>query len=181
MTAPTPVLTLDYGRPQMLISSEARRAFRLLLLLSILSGLCVASCFLTFTETMVATIIHVLVFTTTIALAVRFGQSMMRVMSWADDPSRGRRLVLDLIALLGVAMIGAAPVAYQFRDTVSDPAKSLAVALLGVAYGLMALTTARHVMLYRLLAGLCRGIQRPGMARSLVVLGWFKAIYEFLW
>ena len=54
MTAPTPVLTLDYAHPTSLGNVQGQIAFRRMFVLSILSGLCVGSCFLTFTETLIA-------------------------------------------------------------------------------------------------------------------------------
>src|SRR5947209_404798 len=113
MTTPVPVMALEYARPMTLGSIEARRAFRQMLFLSILSGLCVASCFLTFTETLIAAFIHTLVFTVTIALAVSSGKALFQVVSWADDPNRRARIVLDVIALAGVAGIGVAPLVYH--------------------------------------------------------------------
>ena len=180
MTAPAPVLTLDYAHPQSLGSIQGQIAFRRMFVLSILSGLCVGSCFLTFMETLIAVVIHVAIFTLTIVWAVRAGMGLMQMMSSADDPSRRRRMILDLLALVGIAIIGAAPVVYHVGKTrVTDD--HLFTAALGTAYSLLALGTARHVMLYRLLAGLCRTINRQAMARSLITLGWFKAIYEVLW
>lgn len=181
MTAPSPVLTLDYAHPTSLGSLQGRIAFRRMFVLSILSGLCVGSCFLTFTETLIAIVIHVAIFTLTIVWAVRAGIGLMQMMSAAEDPSRRRRTVLDMLALVGVAIIGAAPVVYHVGQITNFSQDGPFCAGLGIAYSLLALTTARHVMLYRLLAGLCRTINRQAMARSLITLGWFKAIYEFLW
>src|SRR5438874_1516114 len=178
MTAPAPVLTLDYAHPQSLGSIQGQIAFRRMFVLSILSGLCVGSCFLTFTETLIAIVIHVAIFTLTIVWAVRAGGGLMQMMSSADDPSRRRRTILDMLALIGVALIGVAPVVYHVGQMTSLNNEGAFTLGLGIAYSLLALTTARHVMLYRMLAGLCRTINRDAMARSLITLGWFKAIYE---
>jgi hypothetical protein len=174
-------LTLEYAQPQTLDNAEAKAAFRQLLLVSILSGLCVASCFVTFTATIIAAVIHVLIFTATILLAIRGGKSIFRMMSSDDDPSRTWRTIFDILALVGVAMIGAAPVVYHVGMAYQVKNGEAFAAALGVAYLLMAATTARHVMLYRLLATMCRGTNRRGFAGGLVALGWIKAVYEFLW
>src|SRR5438046_7906059 len=119
MTAPAPVLTLDYAHPQSLGSIQGQIAFRRMFVLSILSGLCVGSCFLTFTETLIAYVIHVAIFTLTIVWAVRAGVGMMQMMSSAEDPSRRGRTILDLLALIGIAIIGAAPVVYHLAGSPS--------------------------------------------------------------
>ena len=180
MTAPIPVMTLEYSHPQTLGSPAARAAFGWMVVLSILSGLCVAVCFLSFTETVVAWVIHTLVFAATIAVAIKSGASFMQLIPASDDPGRALRLSLDVVALAGVAAIGVSPWVYSFLHANSLNDSSFA-GLLGVAYLLLTVTTWRHVMFYRLLAGVCRGISRDRVARGLVALGWFKAIYEFLW
>src|SRR3954452_1343328 len=111
MTAP--VLTLDYAHPQSLGNIDGQIALRRLLILTILSGLCVGSCFLTFTESPIALVIHGVIFTATIVMALRAGLKLTQVMPAADDPSRTRRMVLDVIALAGIAVTGVAPFAYQ--------------------------------------------------------------------
>src|SRR4051812_12571520 len=134
MTAPMPVLTLDYAHPQSMGSIQGQIAFRRMFVLSILSGLCVGSCFLTFTETWIAVAIHVAIFGLTIAWALRAGKALMEMMSSADDPRRRGRIVLDLIALVGIAIIGAAPVVYQIgRSTQITGGEAPFTLILGMA------------------------------------------------
>jgi hypothetical protein len=151
-----------------------------MLVLSVLSGLCVASCFLTFTETLIAAIVHLAVFTATIVWALMAGTSLFQLIPPNDDPGRTRRVVMDFAALAGIGIIGIAPL-FVFSKGASATTNLVATSSLAAAYFLMTITTVRHVMLYRLLAGVCRTINRYRMARALLVLGWVKAIYEFLW
>jgi hypothetical protein len=180
MTAPMPVMALEYAHPQMLDGAAARKALGWMLMLAILSGLCVAVCFLSFTETFVAWVIHTLIFGVTIAVGFKSGKALMQMIPSVDDPTRTARTALDATALLGIAGIGVSPWVYFLTQSTSlNDAKF--GALLGVAYLLLAVTSCRHVMLYRLLAGMCRQINRYKLAQSLTVLGWFKAIYESAW
>src|SRR5256885_14815568 len=137
MTAPAPVLTLDYAHPQSLGSIQGQIAFRRMFVLSILSGLCVGSCFLTFTEKLIAVVIPVAFFTLTIVFAVRAGIGLMQMMSSAEDPSRRRRTVLDMLALVGVAIIGAAPVVYHIGEVTNFTHDGPFCAGLAIGYGLL--------------------------------------------
>jgi hypothetical protein len=179
MTAPARVMTLEYAHPQTLGSAAARKAFGWMLVLSILSGLCVAVCFLSFTETILAWVIHSLIFAITIGVGFKSGKALMQMLG-ADDPGRIARMGLDAVALLGVAGIGVSPWVYFLihGSSINDAGFG---GMLGVAYLLLTLTSWRHVMLYRVLAGICRQVNRYKLAQSLTILGWFKTIYEFLW
>jgi hypothetical protein len=182
MTAPIPVMTLEYAHPQSLGSIAARTAFRRMLFLTILSGCCVASCFLVFTETVLGTSVQALVFAITIAMALASGKALLRSVPASDDPGRVPRTALDCVSLVGLAMIAVVPLGYEITKSQALHEWDAPFAgLIGIAYALMTVSTARHVMLYRLLAGLCRAVNHTRMARSLILLGWFKAIYEFLW
>jgi len=181
-TVPTPVLPLQYAMPATLGGAEARSAFRWMFFLTLSSGACVASCFLIFAENFVATTIQMLVFAATIFLAIGSGKALMRMLPAHDDPGRVRRTLLDCVALVGLVMIGLVPFIFQLTRSASvRDFDSPLTGALGIAYALLMLTTARHVMLYQLLAGLCRQINRTAMARGLMILGWTKAVYEFLW
>ncbi len=181
MTAPTPVLTLQYAVPERLHSAEAFSAFRLLLVLSILSGLCVGVCFLSLSENMAAFTLHVVIFAATIALAIRTGFALAKLSPISGDVVDKRRMLLDFLALGGLTIIGAAPLLYPLFYPMTDHRGQIAAMGMSVAFAMLTTSTPRHVMLYRSLAGLCRQINRERMARGLIALGWFKTVYEFIW
>jgi len=179
-TAPVPVQTLQYAMPETLVGVDARRAFRVLFIVSILSGLCVGSCFLCFTQNPLAYFVHVALYATTIALAVRGGVLFAKLSPIQGDRRNTVRLILDLIATGGLVIIGLAPIVYLATGDFSGMEKFAAV-VIGLAYLMLAATTWRHVLLYRSLAEICRQINRFGMAKQLIGLGWTKAIYELIW
>ena len=175
------IVQLEYAASQSFATRNARRAFKYLLILAILSGLCVGASFLALTENILAGILHAIVFTITIVVAVYGGVALMSFQGASTRGGYGARFVLDLLALAGLAIIGVAPLVYPLVRTGSGNVKTMALLALGSAYVLLAGTTVRHLMLYRVLAGACREIGRAGMARQLVALGWCKVIYEGLW
>jgi hypothetical protein len=177
------VLPLSYATAQTLKSAQVYSTFRLLLILAILSGLCVGVCFITLWGDMEAPVVipHLAVFGATLFIAMRGGLRLAQSRDLPDDPSRVVRTVLDCLAGAGLVMIGVAPSVYMLAQNYGIQLDETASAGLGVAYLLLGATTARHVMLYRFLARVCRQVNRHGMAKSLVTLGWVKAIYEGLW
>jgi hypothetical protein len=180
MTA-APVV-LEYARSQSFDDPDIRFVFKSLLWMSILSGLCVGMCFLCFTEHLAAYALHMLIFGSIIFVGARSGPAMMRLENSYQVTSGKARLAMDLSATLGIALIGSGPIVYLVVTRQSQVSgEPLLAAGVGVAYGLLAVSTARHVLLYRLLATMCRNLGRNGMARGLLVLGWFKAIYEGVW
>lgn len=181
----TPVLTLEYATAHPILDGHARRAFGELLLLSILSGLCVGVCFLAMLWGMFGAILQLGVFAVTIVLAVRNGMSLSRLPS-VEDAGHGIRRILDSVAGVGLVGIGLAGLVYYLLEGssmqgVESFVESFGAGLLGIAYGLLAVTTWRHVILYRFLADLCRASNHPSMATRLSRLGWGKMIYEGLW
>ena len=148
-------------------------AARLMFVVSILSGLCVGVCFLAFSEVLAAQLFHAAVFTATIVFAMRSGIALSTV---ASIPNQRARVVLDSLAGCGLVIIGIAPLLYR-----AGYRSGAAPLILAIAYFLLAGTTARHIMLYRLLAQMCRQVNREKMAKSLITLGWFKTIYEGIW
>jgi hypothetical protein len=171
MTAP--VLTLDYAGALSLNSPQAHRAAKLMLVVSILSGLCVGVCFLSFTENLAAQMLHLAIFAATIVFAIRGGAALSKV---DETPNRRARMFLDALAGFGLIFIGLAPLAYRggMRE---DPAPFI----LGFAYLMLAGSVPRHIMLYRALAVMCRQVGREKMAKAMITLGWFKTIYEGIW
>lgn len=171
-----PVLTLDYSTADTLGIPEARAAFRLMLIVACLSGLCVGACFLAIRLSLEGCIVHAVVFAATIVVAIKAGRQWTKI-----APERNTlQLALDALALCGLIMIAITPTLFAFLKS-NNRDEQIGVGVLGVAYALLALTTSRHVMLYRSLATRCRQINRIRMARGLIVLGWFKAVYEFVW
>lgn len=174
------VVTLNYATAGELLTADARPALRGMLVLSILSGLCVAAAFFALSGGLFASVVHIGVFAATITIAVRSGGQLAELTG--GDRTTRIRLTLDIIALAGLIVIGLAPIGYLFlisRD--SNDVAPWAVSLLGVAYALLAGTTYRHLLLYRVLAGLCVQINNMKTAKSLIVLGWVKMIYEAIW
>jgi hypothetical protein len=171
MTAP--VLTLDYAGALSLNSPQAHRASKLMFVVSILSGLCVGVCFLSFSENLAAQLLHLAIFAMTIVFAVLAGIALSKV---DDTPNRRLRVLLDSLAGFGLVVIGVAPLAFRagMRD---DPAPII----LGFAYLLLAGSAPRHIMLYRALAAMCRQVDREKIAKAMITLGWFKTIYEGIW
>ena len=173
--APEP---LDYSVGSTASLHAARPALRMLNLVAILSGLCVGSCFVVLASRadLLANLLHLLVYGATLAFAFIGG---MRVARLDAPPLRSAtRVVLDLVAGVGLLMIAVAPFVldqFIFRDEWKSGA------IIGGAFLLMALTTYRHVLLYR---GLAQMVAADGYRKSagwLRTLGWIKCIYEGLW
>ena len=175
-------IALEYAVADSSLSPEARPLLRGMLWLAILSGLCVVAAFYALSGTLLSLVLHLGVFTATIFIALRVGAEMRLLFPRSEDPGATTRLTLDLLALIGLTSIGLAPIGYQlieqFRLYSTNQVGAL---LLGLAYALLAASTVRHLMLYRLLANSCRQINRFRMAKWLVALGWVKMIYEALW
>lgn len=176
------VQPLEYATTYPILDGQARRVFGQLLALSILSGLCVGVCFLAIMWGIVGSILHVGVFAVTIGLAISTGMGVNGLSSIGEQ-GRPARMMLDLLAGIGLAGIGVAPVVYYAMEGTGaiQGVETLGAGALGIAYGLLAATTWRHRMLYRHLAELCRNSGHPSMATRLSRLGWGKTVYEGLW
>ena len=169
--------TLDYSVGATASLHAARPMLRMLNLVAVFSGLCVASCFLVMATDRdeIATVLHLLIFAATLGFAFVGGMRMARLDA---PPLRSTvRVVFDLIAGVGLMMVAVAPLLMGrrlFRDWQSG-------GFIGAAFLLMALTTFRHVLLYR---GLARLVAADGYRKSagwLRTLGWMKFVYEGLW
>lgn len=179
MTAPS--ITLEYASRQTTGMLVGRAVFRSLMWLAVMSGLCVGVCFLCFTEHVAAYALHVLIFATTIVIAVRAGVGFARLEPATGTSSNRLRIAFDLIATMGIIGIGIAPVVYVTVPRSGAGGEDVMAVLLGIAYALLACTTARHILFYRVLADMCRSIGRVRMARWLLALGWVKTVYEGVW
>jgi len=176
------VISLDYAIAQSLGGAEARRAFRLLLIVAILSGLCVGVCFLSLAAGVVGAVIHVAVFTATIIVAIKGGRAMMAVVTEDNRKIDSAQLVLDLLAAVGLVIIGIAPVVYHLCETWNVRLEdSFAAGSIALAYGLLAGTTYRHLLFHRSIAEYCRQNSHYPMAKAVSILGWVKMIYEGIW
>lgn len=174
-----PVQTLEYATARALDNPEARAAFRNAFYLSILSGLCVGVCFLVLADFPLGWAIHTVVFAVTLWVAVRCGVKLRSL--HLSDPWVAPRTVLDSLAGAGLVIIGLVPTGRLAMEFAGASPGSGSAAIIGLAYLLLAATTIRHVFLYNYLAAVCRDANRPSLARGLVILGWFKAVYELIW
>jgi hypothetical protein len=171
--APPPPAVIEYARPVGVdLDPRCGEAARWLVAVAVLSGLCVAVCFAAMAWGTVGAALHVLVFAATLATAVR-AAVLMAAAGWRDR----YRTALDLIAGVGLLGVGVAPVLGWVSMFSRERVAAVA---LGLAFALMAGTTARHVALYRALAEWAAAA-RTTLATGLVRLGYAKAVYEGLW
>lgn len=175
MTAP-PVVALEYAVPRTL--DHSRQSFRLMLIVSIMCGPTVGICIPTLVAPQIWFLPHVGVFAATIFLAIRTGIVMARSGIVTNHPWQ---MPLDLLSLVGLAFIGLAPIGYLAMEATGIPVEKTGALLLSIGYAMMAVTTMRHVMLYRRLADVCREINRYGLAKGLYAMGWVKTVYEAIW
>lgn len=177
--AVAPVPTLDYAVAGTTPLGDAAPAMRQLLWLSVLSGLCVGTCWVLLWAKFAwpALVLHVSVYAATLTLAVRAGGRLNRLDAVFPQLRSRTRVAFDTAAGLGLVFIGMAPVFIDF-DSANE---NVGLALVAVAFGLMALTTYRHLLLYRALARGFSPIGYRGLSGSLVALGWVKMIYEGIW
>ena len=138
---------------------------------AILSGLCVASCFVTFTQHPLAAFSHVCNY---VMIFVSAGMAGTRY----RPPGAAARTVQDIIASVGLMGIMIAPVLFLTYTVQSMSAGPFA---LGACFLLIAATTSRHLMLYSAVSNALVAANRRGLARSFLVMGWVKMIYEGLW
>jgi hypothetical protein len=167
---PRPVV-IQYARPMDGVNPLCASAARWMITLAVLSAACVGSCFLTLMSGGNAGFVQVLVFAATLAVAFKAGRYMGR----AGELSSAQ-LALDCIAGAGLLIVGLAPIAIML-----DLENDLWVYVLALAYALMALTTWRHVLLYRRLAVWALRLNRPALRLGLLQLAYVKFVYEALW
>ncbi len=167
--------TLEYARQEGDLLAGTYPTMLTLLLLSIFSGLCVGSCFLVlgFDGALWTSALHMGIYSVTLVLAVKGGVAQAR----RTGSVGSLQVTLDSIAGAGLIIIGLAPLyvplrADELRWTALFPA---------IAFLCLTLTTYRHVLLYRNLSDLFSLAGRRSLAKSLVILGRFKCIYEFVW
>lgn len=145
-----------------------------LMVLSILSGLCVAVCFApAIAGPLLGGAAHFFIFALTIALAIWTGRGLQRL---TGESLYSRRTIADGVALLGLTLFSIVPLLVY-----GDYNERLLGSYATVVFGCLASTAWRHVLLYRLLAqhSLAHGLR--GSAKSLRALGGFKTVYESLW
>ncbi len=171
----TPALVIEYASSENIASIDPGlvAASKPMLWTAILSGLCVASCFVTFTQHPVATMLHVIIYVAILAAGGLAGSRFR-------PAGVGARTMLDLVASIGLVGIMLAPVFAPLFMTGHLGAKG-GLIMLGICFLLMAATTARHVMLYRAVSQMLLRVGRRGLSRSFLVMGWVKTIYEGIW
>jgi hypothetical protein len=169
---------LEYAAPRPVLGQEYRSLFRQHLVLAILSGLCVGVCFLSLQAEPIFLPLHLAIFVATIVLAVKTGRSL-QVLSGSAAITFNVRFLMDVGALLGLAIIAVAPLGLLVDA--EGALKSTGVSCIGLAYGLLAAGSVRHIILYRTLAGIARETSHFRMAKWLKALGYVKTVYEGIW
>ena len=171
------LVALDYSRgsTDAIVLDSIRTALLPLLLVAILSGLCVGSCFLTMTNDPIWIVLHMLIYAATLGLAVLAGVRMAK-----SGIAGGRRAAMDTIAGVSLIVVALAPAGDRWGRELglNDTFGGI---VLGTAFLLMSLTSYRHLLLYRLLAGPCRDAGYPRTAKWMTFLGWTKVLYETIW
>jgi hypothetical protein len=166
-----PPLVIEYARPMDGLDPRCAAAARLLVVLAVLSAACVAVCFLTLATAGAAGFVQIFVFAATLLVAVRVGSRIGQM----GEVSQ-KQLFLDLMAGLGLLVVGLAPVGIWIRID-NEPG----FLLLGGGYALMSLTTWRHVLMYRTLAAWAARADRRSLRNSLLGLGYVKFAFEGIW
>jgi hypothetical protein len=154
---------------------------------AVLSGLCVVATLGVFASSDYREFLILVVFTctATYVLTIAAASIASMRMSHLIDLSPNARvfmLAMDAIAGLGLMTICACMWMWVWavRTEAGDPTEKL-MGGIGVGFLLMGLTTFRHQMLY---TSLGRAFRREGFTTTgvwLAILGWTKAVYEFLW
>ncbi|HEY0009405.1 MAG TPA: hypothetical protein VGB55_11820 [Tepidisphaeraceae bacterium] len=180
-TAQSVIPIIAYHQGETGIDTSAVPAARGLTWLSVLSGLCVGVCFLALRGDWVGTVAHVLIFASTILLALRTGAQLR---NWL--PQHRLATILDGIALTGLCLIAFFPVAAHAAEMLLGNAIDTrysvpALIAVSLAFALLAITTYRHLLLYRELGRVCRQNNWRVLGRSCVTLGWAKMFYEGIW
>ncbi len=138
---------------------------------AILSGGCVAVCFGSFGQVPMMSVLHLFIYAAILIIATIAGKRFF-------VPGAGLRTALDLVACMGLIGIMFAPL---LAPVFQEQNENRGIMPLGVCFLLMAITTTRHLLLYRSIAGVLQLADRRGLARSFLVMGWVKMIYEGLW
>lgn len=146
-------------------------AARWMVALAVLSGCCVASCFVALLMGMVGAVIHALVVAATLASAI-VAEGKLGVGSVAAPLHR----FLDLVAGFGLLGIGAAPLVIV---SFSPGKESLWV--LGGCFAMLAISTYRHRLQYQRLADVAAAGGGQSLPNRLRRLGIWKMLYEAAW
>lgn len=176
MTTATPVIpVMEYATTGATsVDPRARAVAGPMMLAAVGSGLCVAVCFAGFAENIrtLWTVAHPTLFLITLAAGIVAGMRMRDGVA--------PRMLFDCIAGVGILGLALVPLGWWVLESHSiEP--DVGFGALGVCYLLLAGTTVRHVLMYRLLANWASQANWRGLARSLIALGWTKTIFEALW
>ena len=170
--------TVDYARPAEHESLPLSvRAAQGMVWLSVLSGFCIAVCFVAFTGVGGA-VLHLALFASTISLAVWTGAALRPL------GTTTLRTWFDGTALVGLAIMAVIPIVVISGQAIGmkiDDFEAIGPIVIAFAFATQAMTTFRHWLLYKQLGEICRAEMRQGLKRSLFTLGVFKMIYEALW
>ncbi|HEX8322474.1 MAG TPA: hypothetical protein VF595_01055 [Tepidisphaeraceae bacterium] len=176
-----PLIELDYSAADGRMAREVVVLFRQLLVVAVLSGFCVASCFLVFSSQLFGVTLHALVYVAILTTAVLAGRRMALAAGLFPAVRSRARICLDLLATVGLVIIGFGPLLHWVlvRGGYLSFDENGIAAVLAVAFGLLAATGYRHVLQYRAVANMVGavGANRGG----LVGLGWVKCVIETIW
>jgi hypothetical protein len=171
-----------------------RRAMILLLVGALLSGGCVAVCFLTLSyfesirysggaEALAAFIFHAMVYISTIAVHVVANLILQRSTKFAETPGEMKtRIGLDVAASIALLLIGVWPLLMVWSNRssgLSDFDFWLVVPM--VCFGVLGLSAYRLRMTYIRLASIAATAGRRGLRTGLRFLGWTKFLVEMVW
>ena len=171
-------LEMEYFGPRTSADPLRREVASAFVPLSVLSGLCVGVAWLALLTENALGLLCVVVFGITIWQGIAVGVRLRRAKVWL-----GRVAFLDLIALIGLAVVALAPIGYSLYESSVDWKRlgEAGLASLGLAYLAMGLTSVRHIWMYAELSQWAEDLFHRRLARSLQMLGYIKAIYETLW
>lgn len=181
----TEPVELAYSRIDALAAAQLAPLLKLLLVVAVLCGPCVATCFAVLARWPFAAELHLAVYAAILTAAILAGMRQNRLAAVFPALRSPTRAVLDLIAGVGLAILGLLPVVWQLSDWFGPYRSGPMLAVMGspiaVAFTLLAGTTYRLLLQYHALATVMASIGRPKLARSLRVLGWTKFVVETVW
>lgn len=173
-----PIVEYDRGG---LLSSVHLRAARQMLVQSVLCGPAVAMSLAVLSSNVVAVLLHAAVFVWLVLVSVRVGISLRSVPAThlqAGSPSPAADLA-DRVALFCLLILTLAPTVW-LAGGFREPSVPAFVTLAATFFGL-AVTSWRHIPMYRRLSEWSHAIHAPKLARRLRWLGGTKAVIETIW
>lgn len=171
---------LEYASAGALVTASHRLVYKRHFALAILSGCCVWICFLSLANPRIFAVPHLLIFASTIYLAIMSEAALCAAIGSSDSPAAQRQLK-DLMVLAALGIFGVAPFLWPQNNSWSQRPFSLLMLLVGTCFAVLAVGSLRHAATYERIAYLCRNAELHHLAKKLCDLGAFKSIYESLW